>query len=146
VTRLQVVGEVDTMSTSASDTGRRTANSQSARDRLQTRLSLRQSLDDLASPVFWRDIALEFVLCVFVECCVVLVLSTLRPEMYRPSTTHIGLFAGFLIYAVSEGYGPLTGAPVNPAACWGFFLAGRMSAARSNYRNLSIFYRLVVAF
>jgi len=93
----------------------------------------RQSADDLINPVFWRDVALEFVVCVLVECCVIWVLTTLRREMYQPSTTHIGLFAGFLVYAVIEGYGPVTGAPVNPACCWGFFLAGRMSAARSNY-------------
>ena len=96
-------------------------------------LNPRQSADDLINPVFWRDVALEFLVCMLVECCVIWVLTTLRQEMYQPSTTHIGLFAGFLVYAIIEGYGPVTGAPVNPACCWGFFLAGRMSAARSNY-------------
>jgi len=90
-----------------------------------------QSLSDLLSAVFWRDVAVEFLVCMVVECCVVWVLTTLRLDMYQPSTTHIGLFAAFLVFAVVEGYGPVSGAPVNPACCWGFFLARRMSAARS---------------
>ena len=97
------------------------------------RLYPSQSIKDVVSPVFWRDVVIEFVICSFVECCVIWVLSPLRKDMHQPSTTHIGLFAGFFIYAIIEGYGPVNGAPVNPAVCWGFFLAGRMSAARSKY-------------
>ena len=97
-----------------------------------------QSLDDVISPVFWRDVAVEFVLCAFVECCVILLLTTLRQDLYQPSITHIGLFVGFFVYALTEGYGPVNGARVNPAACWGLFLAGRISAARSKHHNLSL--------
>ena len=91
----------------------------------------RQSLDDLVNPVFWRDVVVEFVVCIFIGCYIIWVLTTLREDLYQLSTTHIGLFAGFFIIAVVEGYGPVSGAFVNPASCWGFFLVGRISAARS---------------
>lgn len=91
----------------------------------------RESLDDLVNPVFWRDVFIETLVCMFIECCVVWALVTCNKDMYVPGTTHFGLFAGFFIYALIEGYGPISGAPMNPAGCWGFFLAGRMSAARS---------------
>jgi len=89
------------------------------------------SMDDLQNPVFWRDVVMETIACMFVECCIIWVLSTLNPSFYTPSSTHVGIFAGFFIYTLIEGYGPISGAPLNPAGCWGFFLAGRMSAARS---------------
>lgn len=90
-----------------------------------------ESIDDLQNPVFWRDVFIETILCMFVECCVIWALTTLHPAMYVPSTTHFGLFAGFFIYSLIEGYGPVSGAPMNPAGVWGFFLAGRMSFART---------------
>jgi len=93
--------------------------------------SAHQSLSDLTNPVFWRDVLLEFVMCVFVECLVILTLTTLDTDLYKPSTTHVGLFAGFFIFVLLEGYGPINGVSVNPACCLGVFLAGRISAARS---------------
>jgi glycerol uptake facilitator-like aquaporin len=89
-----------------------------------------ESIDDLQNPVFYRDVFIETILCGIVECCVIWALTTLNKAMYIPSTTHFGLFAGFFIYVLIEGYGPVSGAPMNPAGVWGFFLAGRMSAAR----------------
>ena len=91
----------------------------------------RRSLADVVNPVFWRDVGVEFLLCALVESSVIWVLTTLRRDLYQLSTTHVALFVGFLVTAVVDGYGPVSGAFVNPAACWGFFLAGRISAARS---------------
>ena len=93
------------------------------------------SIADMKNPVFWRDVLVETVCCMYVECLVIWALSTLHKEMYSPNTTHFGLWAGFLIYLLIEGYGPISGCPINPAGCWGFFLAGRMSAARGTYVN-----------
>jgi len=93
----------------------------------------RKSVADVVDPVFWRDVALEFIICSFVECCIIWLLTTLRPELYQISTTHLGLFVGFFVYAILAGYGPVNGALINPVCCWGIFLAGRMSAAKSKY-------------
>ena len=88
------------------------------------------SLDDLCNPVFYRDVVVECILCAYVICLVIWCLVTLIPAAYEPSTTHFGLFAGFFIMYVIEAYGPVCGAPINPAGVWGFFLAGRISLAR----------------
>lgn len=110
-----------------------------------------ESIDDLLNPVFYRDVFVECVLCAYVMACVIWALMTLNKEAYSPSTTHFGLFAGFFVMMVIEAYGPICGAPINPAGCWGFFLAGRLSFARGMYRplflygvasiNLHLFYR-----
>jgi len=99
--------------------------------RLRQQLHARQSMVDIVSPVFWRDVVVEFILCAFVECYVIWVLTTLRPDLYQLSTTHVAVFVSFLVTAVVEGYGPVSGAFVNPAGCWGFFLAGRISTVKS---------------
>jgi len=99
-----------------------------------TQLHLRRSLNDVVNPVFWRDVVVEFTLCIFVECYVILVITTLNEDIYKLSTTHIALFVALFVVAGNAGYGPFSGTPVNPAGCWGGFLAGRMSAARSKYR------------
>lgn len=95
-----------------------------------------QSLKEIKDPLFWRDVLIETVCCMFIEACVIWALTTLHPAMYMPSTTHFGLFAGFFIYELIEGYGPHTGCPINPAGCWGFFLAGRLSAARTFFYSI----------
>jgi hypothetical protein len=53
---------------------------------------------------------------------------------YEPGTTHFGLFAGFMIFAVVEAWTPICGCLLNPAAVIGFYIAGRMSFARGYYR------------
>jgi hypothetical protein len=52
---------------------------------------------------------------------------------YEPGTTHFGLFAGFMIFAVVEAWTPICGCLLNPAAVIGFYIAGRMSFARGYY-------------
>lgn len=91
----------------------------------------RESIDDLFNPVFYRDVFVECVLCAYVMACVIWALMTLHEAAYKPNTTHFGLFAGFFVMLIIEAYGPICGAPINPAGCWGFFLAGRLSFARS---------------
>ena len=41
-----------------------------------------------------------------------------------------GLFAGFLVYALMQGYGPFGGALLSPTAAFSMCLAGRISLAR----------------
>lgn len=98
--------------------------------RLKTLLYPRESIDDLLNPVFYRDVFVECVVCAYVMACVIWALMTLHVTSYKPNTTHFGLFAGFIIMLLIEAYGPISGAPLNPAGCWGFFLAGRISLAR----------------
>ena len=100
-------------------------------ENLKKYLYPRESIDDLLNPVFYMELVVEGILCAYVMCLVIWCLNTLNAAAYSPNTTHFGLFAGFFIMYVIEAYGPITGAPINPAGVWGFFLAGRISLARS---------------
>ena len=93
----------------------------------------KESIDDLLNPVFYMELVVECILCAYVMCLVIWCLNTLNPAAYSPNVLHFGLFAGFFIMYVIEAYGPITGAPLNPAGVWGFFIAGRISFARSKY-------------
>lgn len=89
---------------------------------------LLQNVDDLLNPYFWTEIILEFVLCSWILTIVIWALVT---GATAPTTSFFGLFAGFIIMALIEGYGPMCGCPINPAGVWGFFLAGRISVVRA---------------
>lgn len=95
------------------------------------RMSAARSLDDLRSPGFWCDIFTESVMCAYLAALVIFVLVTCNTHHYEPSTTHFGLFAAFLIFALIEAWFPLCGGLINPAANLGFFIAGRISFARA---------------
>lgn len=116
---------------------RATFGSKLTTKRLKNWLYPRDSIDDLLNPLFYMELFIECVLCAYTMACVIWCLMTLHPESYSPSTTHFGLFAGFIIMLLIEAYGPLTGAPINPAGCWGFFIAGRISLARSKCHSIS---------
>lgn len=88
------------------------------------------SVDDLLNPCFWVEFLVEFILCTSILTLVIWASTTLDNSVYKPSTTHFGLFAVFEVAAVLEGYGPLSGASINPAGVWGFFVAGRISLVR----------------
>jgi hypothetical protein len=47
-----------------------------------------------------------------------------------PSPLVIGVFASFMIFSAVDGWGPMSGCLLNPAAIIGFYLAGRMSFVR----------------
>lgn len=98
--------------------------------RLRRLLYPRESVDDLLNPVFYLDLVVECVASFYVMACLVWAMMTLKTDSYQPNTTHFGLFAGFIIMTLIEAYGPISGAPINPAACLGFFVAGRISLVR----------------
>lgn len=95
------------------------------------RAYLWRNVDDLLNPYFYVEVVIEFILSAFVLTIVVWALTTLNPTAYQPSTTHFGLFAGFVIMALLDGWGPLCGAAMNPTSVWGFFVAGRISFVRA---------------
>ncbi len=57
-------------------------------------------------------------------------LTTFSQPLYSPTTTHIGLMAGFTIYLLIEAFGPISGANMNPAITLAMMLAGRISFIR----------------
>jgi glycerol uptake facilitator-like aquaporin len=61
---------------------------------------------------------------------VTLVLISNSEKHYQINTTHLGLFAGFLVYIFLEAYGPIS-AQMNPMASFCLFLAGKISLARA---------------
>lgn len=89
------------------------------------------NVDDLLNPYFWVEVLVEFILCAFVLTAVIWALTTLNEHAFKPTTTHFGIFAGFISIALIEGYGPLCGTLLNPAGVWGFFVAGRISLVRA---------------
>lgn len=99
-------------------------------DRVKAFLYPNRSIADLKSPVFWRDIIVEAICCAYFITLVIWVLVTCNPGHYQPNTTHFGLFAGFLVFALIEAWHPLCNGLLNPAGVWGFWLCGRMSFAR----------------
>lgn len=90
-----------------------------------------RSIADLKSPVFWRDVIIECIMCAYFGCLVIWLLVTCNKDHYQISTTHTGIFAAFLIFALIEAWFPLCGGLLNPSAVLGFFLAGRLSFARA---------------
>lgn len=89
--------------------------------------SPRRALDEICSLMFWHDVIVETVLCMYYECLIIWISVTFDKNIYKPSITHFGLYAGFFVFTCIEGWGPLCGASVNPARTWAVFLAGRMT-------------------
>jgi glycerol uptake facilitator-like aquaporin len=88
------------------------------------------SLRDLRSAVFWRDVASEMLAAAVLMSFVALVVISCN-DHYRLNTTHFGFFALVAVYLLIEGYGPISGAQMNPAASISLFLAQKMSLART---------------
>lgn len=95
--------------------------------RLRGVFSPRLALQELRSPLFWHDVIAETVLCMYYECLIIFISVTFNSDIYRPSITHFGLYAGFFVFVCIEGWAPMCGASVNPARTWSVFLAGRMT-------------------
>lgn len=90
----------------------------------------RASLRDLRNPVFWRDVASELLVVTVLMTIIIFVLISNNEKVYPITTTHLGLFAGFLVFVLIEGYGPISGAHMNPAASFSLWVAGNISLAR----------------
>lgn len=88
---------------------------------------LLRNLDDLMNPYFWIEVITEFVLCTWIITVVIWALTT---GAVAPTTSYFGLFGGFMIMCLIEGWRPLCGCPMNPVGVWGFFVAGRISFVR----------------
>jgi len=87
-------------------------------------------LAELKSPLFWRDVFMEFLVTTILMIFVMLVVITNNEDHYKPNSTHLGLFAGFLVFLLIEGYGPFCGALMNPAATFALGVAGHISPFR----------------
>jgi len=94
-------------------------------------LSPTTMLNELKSFQFWRDVIVNAISSTIIMILVILVLITNNPAAYVPSITHFGLFAGFTIFFIIEGYGPIGGAELTPAISVGLFAAGHTTPLRS---------------
>jgi len=92
--------------------------------------SFTKARQELRDPLFWHDVLVETVLCMFSMCSVIWVGVTCDPSDYKPSVLHFGIYAGFFIFVLIEGWGPLGGASVNPARTWACFICGRLTPLR----------------
>lgn len=87
------------------------------------------SLKDLRSAVFWRDVFSEMLVTTVLMAFVALVVIS-NNDHYHLNTTHFGFFALVAVYLLIEGYGPISGATMNPAAAFSLWLAGKISIAK----------------
>lgn len=85
---------------------------------------------ELCSPLLWHDVFLETVLSVFVGCSITWVGVTLNPKAYQPSVFSFGLYAGFLVFALGEGWGTLGGCCINVSITVSMFISGRLPAVK----------------
>jgi len=94
----------------------------------ESRFYPRESLKDLRSVVFWRDVVCETLATTLLITFLMLVVTGNNAH-YVLTTTHIGFFAVIAVYLLLEGYGPFS-SQMNPAVSLTLFLAGRISLAR----------------
>jgi len=104
---------------------------QSTMHRLKTWFSPNKAFSELCDPLFWHDVIIETLLCVFYSCSVVWVGITLNKDIYQPGILHFGLYAGFFIFLLIEGWGPICGASVNIARTLAVFLCGRLTPMKT---------------
>ena len=102
----------------------------SIRRTLSRHFSISSFFDELRSPLFWHDVVAETVLTAYYECLIIWISVTFNEQIYKPSITHFGLYAGFFVFMCIEGWSPLCGASVNPARTWAVLIAGRMSLCK----------------
>ncbi|ESO09515.1 hypothetical protein HELRODRAFT_185353 [Helobdella robusta] len=91
---------------------------------------LQHSKQDLSTLIVWRDVFCELMVTSFLMIMVTLVLITNNVEAYKPGVTHFGIFAGFFVYMLLEGYGNIS-CVANPMAAFCFYLAGKFSIAKT---------------
>jgi glycerol uptake facilitator-like aquaporin len=105
----------------------------------------RASLNDLRSPVFWRDVFAELLAVTILMTMVALVVISNNEEHYKITTTHLGLFALVLVYLLIEGFGPINGTHLNPTGSVSLFIAGKISFARGkNFLTYAIYERRIL--
>lgn len=92
--------------------------------------AFRASQRDLRNLVFWRDVTSELLVVTILMTIITLVLISNDDKIYPFTTTHVGLFASFLVYLLIEGYGPFSGAIMNPAVAFSLWIDGKISLAR----------------
>lgn len=88
------------------------------------------SMEELRSATFWREVLAEGLATMTLIFFITLLLVTNDLNHYKPNTTHGGLFAGFLVCMLVEGFGPISGAHMNPAVSLGLFVVGHITGAR----------------
>lgn len=92
--------------------------------------SPQRSIAEVKTATFWREVLAEGLATLTLVFFLVLLLISNDRNHYSPNTTHGGLFAGFLVCMLVEGFGPISGAHMNPAVSLGLFIVGHISAAR----------------
>ncbi len=95
-------------------------------------------LSELKSPSLYKDLAAEAMLSTCLLFIVNFSTTTFNPDIYFPTTTHIGLMAGFTIYLLVEGFAHISGANMNPAISYAQMLVGRISAIRGKLLNPTV--------
>jgi len=98
--------------------------------RLTLWFSADKALKELKDPLFWHDVIMQTLVCVFYSCSIIWIGITLNKNAYQPGVTHFGLYAGFFVFILLEGWCPL-GAAINVAGTLAFFICGRMSPIKS---------------
>jgi glycerol uptake facilitator-like aquaporin len=86
---------------------------------------------ELRSPIFWRDAIVEMITCTILTIFVMIILITCHSASYTPNVMHFGIFAAFFVYLLIEGYGPICGATINPAACFALCASGHITWFRA---------------
>lgn len=94
----------------------------------------RPQIREMSQIVFWKDMFIEAMALGYILIVVILLLNTCNPDYYTPSPLIIGLFAALMIYTTIDGWGPMSGCLLNPAAVLSFYLCGRMSFVRAFFR------------
>ncbi|KAK2141327.1 hypothetical protein LSH36_1120g00019 [Paralvinella palmiformis] len=89
------------------------------------------SLREFLLPSFYRDLFVEMLISSLLLLFITFSLTSISADLYRPSTTHIGLMVGFVIYLLIEGNGHLSGAHMNPVVTFAYCLDGRITCVRA---------------
>lgn len=90
----------------------------------------KRSIDEIKTATFWMEVVAEGLATLFLIFFISLVMISNDKTHYTPNTTHAGLFAGFLVCMLVEGFGPICGCHMNPAVSLGLFIVGHISAAK----------------
>ena len=93
--------------------------------------SAKKAAEELRDPMFWHDVIVETLLCVFFECSVIWIGVTCNRNAYVPSPFQFAIYAGFFVFTLVEGWSPLSGVAVNPVRTWSCFLTGQFSPVKS---------------
>ena len=105
---------------------------------LKMKIKASFSFRELKLLSFYRDLVSEAMVSCYLVMYVTFSMVTLNSEIYLLSMTHAGIMVGFLIYLLIEGYGPISGAHMNPSVSFAHWLSGRITLVRGKYSYSNI--------